>query len=81
METKDLSEDLYALSTSSMTKFLKNRKGELLMIETAAPISMQIGDKYREQPAKISLPWVEVGTAKNVSIVTDANDSFWTLGQ
>lgn len=81
VESKDLADDLYALSTSTMTKFLKNRKGELMRIETAAPISMQIGDKYREQPAKISLPWVEVGTAKNASIVTDANDSFWTLGQ
>ncbi len=81
VETKDLSEDLYALSTSSMTKFLKNRKGELLMIETAAPISMQIGDKYKEQPAKISLPWVEVGTTKGAAIVTDEDDTYWTLGQ
>lgn len=81
VESSDLANDLYALSTSSMTKFLKNRKGELLKIETAAPITMQIGDKYKQQPAKISLPWVEIGEAKTAAIVTDVNDAFWELGQ
>ena len=53
-----LMDALRALSTSKMYKFLKTRKGELIRIETSAPISMQVGDKYAQQPAKITLPWV-----------------------
>lgn len=65
----DLMEDLYALSTSNLTKFLKTRKGDFMMIEVAAPITMQIGDKFAVQPAKISLPWAEVGSTDGVSAV------------
>lgn len=69
VDSIDLMRELYAMSTSSQIKFLKTRKGDLIRIETSAPISMQIGDKYVAQPAKISLPWVEVGDSDNMSIV------------
>lgn len=65
----DLMEELYALSTSNLTKFLKTRKGDFMMIEVSAPIAMQIGDKFAVQPAKISLPWAEVGSTDGVSAV------------
>lgn len=68
-DSVDLMEALYALSTSTQAKFLKTRKGSLIRIETSAPVAMQVGDAYVEQPAKISLPWVEIGDASNVSIV------------
>lgn len=69
VDTIDLMEDLYALSTSNLTKFLKTRKGDFMMIEVSAPIAMQIGDKFAVQPAKISLPWAEVGSTEGVSAV------------
>jgi hypothetical protein len=65
----DMMAELYALSTSGLTKFLKTRKGQILRIETSAPVVMNIGDKYAQQPAKISLPWVEVGDAKDANIL------------
>lgn len=70
-----LMDALRALSTSKMYKFLKTRKGELIRIETSAPISMQVGDKYAQQPAKITLPWVETMSAKNASIIMDESDA------
>lgn len=69
VDSVKLMQELYNLSTSTLTKFLKTRKGEIFMVETASPVQMQIGDNYVDQPAKISLPWVEVGDAANVSIV------------
>ena len=69
VDNADLMKELYALSTSKLTKFLKTRKGDFMMIETAAPISMQIGDRYAAQPAKIALPWVEVGSTEGVSVI------------
>ena len=33
---------------------------------------MQIGDKFAEQPAKISLPWTETGSTEGVSAVGNA---------
>ena len=68
----DLMAELYALSTSGLTKFLKTRKGDFMMIEVSAPIAMQIGDKFAEQPAKISLPWTETGSTEGVSAVGNA---------
>lgn len=69
VDTSSLMEELYALSTSKQIKFLKTRKGQILRIETSAPVVMNIGDKYAQQPAKISLPWVEVGDAKSANIL------------
>ena len=69
VDTESLMEELYALSTNMQTKFLKTRKGQIFRIETSAPVVMNIGDKYAQQPAKISLPWVEVGDAKDANIL------------
>lgn len=69
VDSVDLMDELYELSTNRLTKFLKTRKGDLMMVETSAPISQQIGDKFAAQPAKISLPWVEVGNADGLGIV------------
>lgn len=71
VDSINLMQELYNLSTSTLTKFLKTRKGEIFMVETSAPVQMQIGDNYIDQPAKISLPWIEVGDASNASIVGD----------
>lgn len=77
VDSVDLMQELYALSTSTLTKFLKTRKGEIMLVETSAPISQQVGDKYAVQPSKISLPWAEVGTMQNVSIISEKADAFW----
>lgn len=69
-----LMDELYALSVSTQTKFLKTRKGQIFQIETMSPISMQISDKYVQQPVKISLPWVEVGDASNANILGESTD-------
>ena len=73
VDSVSLMDALYALSTNTLTKFLKTRKGQLFMIETSGPITMQIADKYTQQPAKIGLPWAEVGDASGVNILGPEN--------
>lgn len=68
-DTNALMNALYALSVSKLAKFLKTRRGEMMCVEISAPISMQIGDKYAKQPAKITLPWVEVADSKGDGII------------
>lgn len=72
-------EQLREISTSTLTKFLKTRKGEILMVETGDPISMSVSDKYQQQPVKAALPWVEVGDAKSANVLTSTYDEYWNL--
>lgn len=67
-DTIEWRDALYALSTSQNQLFLKNRKGDILRIKISAPITMTTDDKTREQAQTMSLPWVEVGSAKDVSL-------------
>lgn len=69
VDTVSLMDELYDLSINNQTKFLKTRKGQIFQVETSAPVVMSIGDKYAQQPAKISLPWVEIGDATNTNIL------------
>lgn len=67
-DTVTLMDAIFALSTSHNALFLKNRKGDLIRIRIAGAISMQTGDATREQAQTMSLPWVEVGSTKGVSL-------------
>ena len=71
-------DELFALSTSTDAKFLKNRKGEIMRVEISAPITMQTSDKYAQQPVKIQLPWAEIGSMDGVSIISQETDAFYS---
>ena len=78
-DTIPLQNAIFEISTSTLTKFLKTRKGETLMVECSSPIQMQTGDNMREQPLVATIEWVEVGDASETSIVSIPSDSFWPL--
>ena len=63
-----LREAIYALSTTSNALFLKNRKGDLMQVRVSTAISMDTDDATREQMQTMTLPWIEVGSAENVSL-------------
>lgn len=77
IDTAEQSEAILAIGASTDTKFLRNRKGELWMVDTAAATTMQVGDKYREQPYTVTLSWVETGNASNVPIISVPTDAAW----
>lgn len=72
--------DLMDLSTRNTVKFLRDRKGNLRMIEVSEPIVKETQDKYAEQPVQIEIPWVEVGDAKNCQIVSLLTDGLMARG-
>ena len=62
---------LFNLSTNTNPKFLKNRKGDIWMIETAAPVTMTVGDNSPLQPYTGAISWVEVGPAENLTVILE----------
>lgn len=76
-DTWDLAHRIQALSLSQNTLFLKDMKGAMWMIHTNGPISMSVDDKSYAQPIQMSFPWIEVGSANNLSIVSLPTDSTW----
>lgn len=77
LDTVDMAESLWALSTSDTPKFLRDRKGNLWCIQTSAAITMQTGDVQAQQPYFGSLPWAEVAPADGISIISTPSDDSW----
>ena len=69
VDTIELRNAIYNLSTKPTTLFLKNRKGDVLEIKISDAIDMATNDNSREQIQTMTLPWVEVGDAKEKTII------------
>lgn len=78
-DSVSLQNAIYNISTSTLTKFLKTRKGETIMVECSSPIQMQTGDNMVQQPLVATIDWVEVGDCSDYSIVSVPSDGFWPL--
>ena len=73
-DTPALADALDALSASKNPKFLKSRKGELWRVEVGGAITRSLGDGYYQQPYKMTIPWVQVGSAEGLSLVSTFED-------
>lgn len=73
----DLEKELYDLSTAPYQLFLRDMKGRLRMIATNSAITMTTNIKQKQQSISISLPWVEIGDASDVTIIQTPNDYGW----
>ena len=71
---------LMELGTRETVKFIKDRKGNLRQIEVSDPIKKTTQDPYGEQPVQVEVPWVEVADAKNLQIVSMAEDGLMAPG-
>ena len=77
-DTVEYANELRGLSLTSMTLFLKDRRGSLLMVRPNGPITMETKDEWYNQAAAIEFPWVEVGDTSGASIILSAADGLWT---
>ena len=68
--------DLYKISTTQNTLFLKDKLGNLYMVATSSPITQGI-DEVAGQAVTVSIPWQEVGSADDVSIISLPGDAGW----
>lgn len=72
---------LFSVSESENTFFLRDVKGNLYMVHTNGPITQSMSTKSYFNEVTISLPWVEVGDASNVSIIQTPEDEGWENNQ
>lgn len=70
LDSVKMVDDIMDLSTRDTVKFLRDRKGNLRMIEISDPIVKTVQDRYAEQPVQVEIPWVEIGDAKDCQIVS-----------
>ena len=70
---------IYDISVSTLDKFLKSRKGDVIKVDTASSIQMKTEDNTVQQALRATVDWVEVGDASNKSIVSVPSDSFWPI--
>ena len=68
-DTIDQREAIDRLSTTTNSLFLKSRKGDLWEIRIADAISFDVMDNSREQATQVSLSWVQVADASEISII------------
>ena len=78
-DSLSLQNAIMRISTSTLHKFLKTRKGEMLKIETSGPISMKVMDASQLQPLHATIDWAEVADASNTSVVSAPTDQFFPI--
>ena len=78
-DSVDLEKELYDLSVAPYQLFLRDMKGHLRMVATSGAISMTQDLKKRQLSTTISLPWVEIGDASDVTIIQTPDDYGWNF--
>lgn len=68
-DTAQARDELFELSSSSNTLFLKTPKGELMQIRISGDISTSVDYAHIQMPQNIKIPWIEIGYANGLSIV------------
>ena len=60
-DTNELRDAIRALTSTTNTLFLRDRRGDLWMVDIAGEISCSVADNVKSQPVTASIPWVETG--------------------
>lgn len=73
-DTKELRDEITALTTSDYALFLKNRKGDVIRIAVSGAVEMETMDNSSSQAQTMKLPWTEIGDASDAQIIITKND-------
>lgn len=79
VDTAAQADAIMALGASTNAKFLRSRKGEMWKVDTSTATTVQVGDKYKEQPYVATWSWVETGPTDDVSVISIPTDAEWAL--
>lgn len=80
IQTPEQLEEFKHLSLNGKRKFLKDRDGNLFEIEISGPLSIENQDNLSIDLKTKKLPWTEIGSAKDVSLIMkDNNQIEWLL--
>lgn len=69
IDSVELANEIMDLSTDTRPKFLKDRKGNLMQVSISGAVVMAAGDAQPQQCYTVQLPWAEVGSIEDVSII------------
>lgn len=77
----ELERELKDLSTTTYTLFMRDMEGHIRMVHTNGAVTMEPNLKTRQMQKKISLPWVEIGDASEVTIIQLSTDVGWRVDE
>lgn len=77
----NLADEIIGLSTNGNPKFLRDMKGAIWRVETESAIATEINGQSAFLPIKITIPWMEVGSADGLSVVAVPDDPVFTKDQ
>lgn len=70
-------DDVFELSTTRNTLFLKSRKGDFIKIRISGAIECTTMDNSPTQAQNIKLPWVEIGDVSDAQVICTKDDEAW----
>ncbi len=70
VDTIELRNAIYNLSTKNDILFLKNRKGDVMQIGISEATEMSTNDNSKEQIQTMTLHWVEIGSTETKTIIS-----------
>lgn len=76
-DTADYTDEIMALSTTSMALFLRDRKGGFRFVKIKGAITQKTNSKWPNQASTMSIPWVEIGDASDMQLVLTNADPLW----
>lgn len=81
VQDTDMISELKAISSDIRKKFLKDIDGNLWEVDVSEPISIATDTMTLQRIKTVSISWVEVGDAENISIINNPNKSLteWVL--
>ena len=78
-DTAEMMNDLFDLSNTEKTLFLKDMKGNLYMVHTSDPITQTINTNSGKQEVTINLPWEEIGDTTGLALIQLPTDEGWDV--
>ena len=79
VDTVNEVDKVMALSTSENTLFLVDPKGHFLRIHTNGAITSQTQVEKNAMPQYVTVPWVEVGSAEEITLTSTPEETFYPV--
>jgi hypothetical protein len=76
-DTSDYLDELMTLTTSNLTMFIRDRKGNFREIKINGSVSTRVQSSWANQASTITIPWVEVADASDANVILTNTDGLW----
>lgn len=70
-DSNSVRDAIWALATSTLPLFLRNRRGDFLRVAVSGEIGMTTADNSAKQQISASVPWVEIAPAEDTAVTVE----------